>query len=103
MNKLHIIISLLIGIVVGVVLCTRMLQCDPVSSTKEPHCNIPEKLPQWNELVLRLWGNNVISTDTFKKNFPIVGEKGSKVLKAQGHKDLEQLTDCLVENFKIEE
>jgi len=105
MTKFNIIASVTIGIIMGVALCVGNTHYNSVSysvSQKEnPRCDIPQRLPQWNELVLRLWGSNIIPDDTFKKNFPITGERGSKILKAQGYEDLNQLTNCLIKNFKI--
>ncbi len=68
---------------------------------EESVCAMPAQLPQWNELVLRLWASDRISSDTFLKNFPISGEHGDRFLSKQGYdpKDLPALADCLFRYF----
>jgi len=65
-------------------------------------CKIPDRLPAWNELVIRLWGSDQITPQTFLKNFSILGEHGERFLRAQGYdpRDLEPLGRCLVWHFK---
>jgi hypothetical protein len=109
------IIMLVAGIAIGIVLSANIAHLKPVSEAAErgeasrgrtreerPHCNIPERLPQWNELVLRMWGSDRITDDTFRKNFSIVGESGAKILKAQGYSNtiMNKLSNCLVTQFK---
>ena len=108
------ILILVAGITIGVVLCANIAHLKPVSEAvsesnrgeasrgRRPHCNIPERLPQWNELVLRMWGSDRITDDTFQKNFSIVGESGAKILKAQGYPNtiMNKLSNCLVTQFK---
>jgi hypothetical protein len=112
------IIMLVAGIAIGVALYANIAHLKPVSEAvsesnrgeasrgemrgERPHCNIPERLPQWNELVLRMWGSDRITDDTFQKNFSIVGESGAKILKAQGYSNtiMNRLSNCLVTQFK---
>jgi len=66
-------------------------------------CKVPVQLPAWNELVLRLWGSDQITQETFLKNFSILGKHGERSLRAQGYdpRDLEPLGRCLVRQFKL--
>ena len=68
---------------------------------EQPACVIPN-LPEWNELVLRLWGSGRVTEATFKAQFPVSGEHGDKHLRMQGYapEELEGLANCLVNTFR---
>lgn len=82
-------------------LCILAILVVSFPARAEPVCSAPVVLPPWNELVLRLWASGGIKNDTFKRNFPIIGETGAKILQSQGF-EAEQMVDlsrCLVKNF----